>query len=219
MARQPPDRGADDASLLIELAAGDRQAFAMLFHRYQASVYRFARQMGGSRETAEDVTQDVFIALIQTAGRFDPRLGSVTTYLYGITRNLLRRRLRAGASQREVELDGVGESAPALQATAAAHSDLERAQAVATLRRAIAALPAHYREVIVLCELHELSYEEAARVVGCPLGTIRSRLNRARRVLGERCRLAADVSTTVPEGSVVRTEPRPRRCLAQEVVR
>lgn len=193
---------------MARIAAGDGQAFATVFERYQGPVFRFARQMGGSAETAEDVTQEVFVALMQTAARFDPSLGSVTTYLYGITRNVVRQRLRRQASRREVELSPSASDAPALSAAACAHDDLEREQALDALRRAIAALPAHYREVIVLCELHELSYEDAARVVGCPIGTIRSRLNRARRVLAERCRVSTHAPA--PHGTL----PATRRCLA-----
>ncbi len=72
---------------------GDQQAFAELFRRHQATVFRFARQMSGSRDVAEDITQDVFVTLMQQTDRYDPRRASLTTYLYGISRNLARRRL------------------------------------------------------------------------------------------------------------------------------
>jgi RNA polymerase sigma factor (sigma-70 family) len=87
-------------------------------------------------------------------------------------------------------------------------TDIDRANDLTRLRRAILALPVHHREVIVLCELHELSYEQAAQVVGCPVGTIRSRLNRARRALLDSPHTGGRRSDAAPE-------PRAgRRCLA-----
>jgi RNA polymerase sigma-70 factor (ECF subfamily) len=181
-----PGKPSDDETLAARMASGDGQAFEELFRRYQGRLYRFARQMGSSKETAEDVTQEVFVALMETGERFDPALGSLAVYLYGIARNLVRRRVRRTVTHPEVELDRLAEGG--LAAAAGSVLDrLERLEAVASLRRAIASLPARYREVIVLCELHEMSYEEAALVVGCPIGTIRSRLSRARRVLVQRC--------------------------------
>jgi RNA polymerase sigma-70 factor (ECF subfamily) len=199
----------EETALAARVASGDEQAFSTVFHRYQGQVYRYLRQMSGSSSTAEDVTQEVFIALMETSDRFDASKGSLKVYLYGIARNLLRRHVRRQSMQREVDLDHVTEVAlPVAGEGSDALADLERAEAIALLRRAIVALPPHYREVIVLCELHELSYEEAALIVDCPLGTIRSRLNRARRVLARKCRL--DAGASAQEASSLP----PRRCLA-----
>lgn len=203
-----PDGSDDEAMLAARTASGDEQAFATLFRRYQGPVYRFVRQMGGSTETAEDVTQEVFIALMEGSGRFDAERGSLKVYLYGIARNLLRRQVRKQRTHPEVELDRLPETAPAAAAVSDALADLERAEALNSLRRAILSLPAHYREVIVLCELHELRYEDAALIVDCPLGTIRSRLSRARRVLARRC--LSETDAPVPDGAPCP----PRRCLA-----
>ena len=202
-----PDGSDDETRLAARMAAGDEEAFATLFRRYQGPVYRFVRQMGGSAETAEDVTQEVFIALMKGGRRFDAERGSLKVYLYGIARNLLLRQIRKQISRPEVELDRLPESGPAAAAAPDALAHLERAEALASLRRAIMSLPAHYREVIVLCDLHELRYEDAALIVNCPLGTIRSRLSRARRVLARRYVVKDD--TPVRDGA-----PYPsRRCL------
>jgi RNA polymerase sigma-70 factor (ECF subfamily) len=208
MSLEPSDGLDDDATLAARVVSGDEQAFVTLFRRYQGPVYRFVRQMGGAAETAEDVTQEVFIAFMETGGRFDAALGSLRVYLYGIARNLVRRQLRKQTTHPEVDLDQLPETAPASLATAPdALAELERAEALASLRRAIVSLPARYREVIVLCELHEMRYEDAALVVSCPVGTIRSRLSRARRVLARRCLVEA--------GAPAREAARPpRRCLA-----
>jgi RNA polymerase sigma-70 factor (ECF subfamily) len=114
-------------------------------------------------------------------------MGSLGVYLYGIARNLLRRRFRTRVVHPEVEIERLAEGALPAPASEDVLDRLERSQALASLRRAISSLPTHYRETIVLCELHEMSYEEAALVIGCPIGTIRSRLSRARRLLAQRC--------------------------------
>jgi RNA polymerase sigma-70 factor (ECF subfamily) len=177
-----------------------------LFHRYQRMVYRFARQMSGRPDTAEDVTQDVFIALMQHGDRFDPRLGALGTYLYGMARNLVLRRLRQRGPRVEIDVASLGANPPrALVTETDPVDDLSRAERVAAMRRAILALPVHYREVVVLCELHGLSYEDAARIVACPIGTIRSRLSRAKQLLGETCRAreAAEILPPVPSTRVL----------------
>lgn len=177
----------DDADLVQRMAAGDRDAFATVFRRHQATVFRFSRQMLGSKEAAEDVTQDVFIALAQHAARYDGSRGSLSTYLYGIARHLVLQRHRRSHSRVEIDVDGAtGE--PALMTASRTVDDICRAQLVRELRIAILRLPVHYREVIVLCELNSLSYEEAASIIECPVGTIRSRLSRGRQLLLERCR-------------------------------
>ena len=158
--RQPDDE------LLRLSGAGDRDAFVTLFYRYQVMVYRFARQMSGRTDTAEDVTQEVFIALMQHGDRFDPRIGALSTYLYGMARNLVLRRLRQKGTRIEVDVASFDANPPrALMAETDPVEDLARAKRVQALRRAILALPVHYREVVVLCELNEVSYEDAARVV------------------------------------------------------
>ena len=180
------DSEPNDAELVGRMASGDRDAFAALFRRHQATVFRFSRQMLGSKEAAEDMTQDVFIALARNAARYEASRGSLSTYLYGITRHLVLRRNRASRSHVEVDIDGLSEE-PALATSSDPVEDLCRAQLLKDLRSAILKLPVHYREVIVLCELNGLSYEETASIVHCPVGTVRSRLSRARQILLQRC--------------------------------
>jgi RNA polymerase sigma-70 factor (ECF subfamily) len=184
---EPPD-----AVLLARLAEGDREAFADLFRRYQATIHRFARQMTGAKEDAEDVTQEVFLVFAEQHRRFDPALGSLGTYLYGIARNLVRRRRRQWKALTDpATLEETG--SPAIAASSDPLDAIARAERIGTLRTAILRLPLRYREVLVLCALNGVSYDEAARIVGCPVGTVRSRLHRARQMLSARCQ-AADVS-------------------------
>ena len=178
-----------DRELLSRLAAGDAEALAVIFRRHHATVYRFSRQMLGSREAAEDVTQDVFVALVKSAGRFDPAVASLSTYLYGIARNMVLQRYKRSRLRMEVNIDAIRpDDEPALAVSSDLAETLSRAAMTRQLRLAILRLPLHYREVVVLCELNGLSYEDAAAVAGCPIGTIRSRLSRARRMLIRRCR-------------------------------
>ena len=88
-----------DPELVGRMAAGDREALAIIFRRHHGTVYRFSRQMLGSKEAAEDVTQDVFVALTRSAGRFNPSVASLSTYLYGIARNLVLQHYKRSRSR------------------------------------------------------------------------------------------------------------------------
>ena len=178
-----------DPDLMARLASGDREALAAIFRRHHSTVYRFSRQMLGSKDAAEDVTQDVFVALTKGAARFDPAKASLTTYLYGIARNLVLQRYKRNRGRLEVNIDAAAVEDEAAFASGSDPAEaLARSQATRHLRRAILTLPVHYREAVVLCELNGLSYEEAATIAGCPVGTVRSRLSRARQLLIQRCR-------------------------------
>jgi RNA polymerase sigma-70 factor (ECF subfamily) len=178
-----------DEELLQQMLAEDGDAFEALYDRRQGSVYRFALRMSGSAELAEDVTHDVFIALMRDGHQFDPARGSVAGYLFGIARHCALKRLRRERSFVSIS-DGAGEGEDAplsleklLVAGDDPFADLTRSETIDLVRQAILALPEHYREVVALCSLGEMSYEQAASVIGCPIGTVRSRLNRAREIL------------------------------------
>jgi RNA polymerase sigma-70 factor (ECF subfamily) len=174
-----------DLDLIRRTAAGDREAFAGLYRRHHATVYRFARLMTGSGALAEDIVQEVFLVLMRNAARYDASRSTLCTYLYGVARHQTRRRL-----SRERRFVGLDEDA-ANQRPAAIDefpTELERRDDLQRLRCAILSLPSRYREVIVLCDLHDVSYAGAAATIGCALGTVRSRLHRARLLLGEKMR-------------------------------
>jgi RNA polymerase sigma-70 factor, ECF subfamily len=171
-----------DYELLRRAAEGERQAFELVYHRYHQVVYRFARAMTGRPDAAEDVTQEVFIALIKELPRYDPARAAFTTYLYGIARNLSRDRWRR--TQRRLVLEAIGLEQ---RSTTDDPFDLiERAQAATQVHRALRGLPLRYREVIILCDLHGLAYAEAALVVRSSVGSVRARLHRARQLLRQR---------------------------------
>jgi len=184
-----PPNTTSDAELLRLTLAGDEAAFTALFRRRQGGVYRFALHMSGSEALAEDVVQEAFIVLMRDGHNFDPSRGSVAAYLYGIARNHVLR-----AFERERTLvplaaeEGEGETCPDLVASDDPLGDLTRGEMIERLRQAVLALPAHYREVVALCELQELSYAEAAAALDCAVGTVRSRLHRARAMLAAKLR-------------------------------
>lgn len=179
-----------DSELQKRMLSGDREAFAELYRRHQRSVYSFALQMIGVRDLAEDVTQEVFMLLMREPVLYDHKLGSLKSFLLGVTRNFVLRRLkleRAFVSIENVEDQSILESAEG--------ESLTQNESIREMRHAILGLPPHYREVVVLCELQELSYAEAAEVLGCAIGTIRSRLHRARTMLTERLSAGEDRAT------------------------
>jgi RNA polymerase sigma-70 factor, ECF subfamily len=185
----PPPKMATpgDKELHARMRNGDRDAFAELYGRYHRSVFGFALQMTAVRELAEDVTQEVFMVLMRDTEVFDEKRGSLKAFLLGVTRNQVLRRLRQERTL--VSIENADE--PAI-ATEGGKDFMIQGESIREMLRAILRLPAHYREVVVLCELQELSYAEAAAVLGCAVGTVRSRLHRARQILAERLNAAPD---------------------------
>ncbi|HKV41768.1 MAG TPA: RNA polymerase sigma factor [Blastocatellia bacterium] len=188
--RQNRENRADlpDAELLLLMQSGDELAFQTLYRRRQATVYRFALQMSGSESVAEDVTQEVFMTLIKIAGQYDPNRSAITTFLYGIARNYVLRRLNSDKPYVALSEQGDGEESAPMEFVTDSDplAELTRNERIDTIRNAVVSLPPHYREVVVFCDLNELSYEEAAEVLGCAVGTVRSRLHRARKLLFEK---------------------------------
>ena len=164
-----------EAKLLKRLQAGDERAFETLYERHMPPVYRYALRMTGSAADADDVVQELFLALIREARGYDPVRGELRSYLYGMARRLILRRLPA-------EPPGDDDAPePAVEDDPFERLNLE--QRLTLVRTAVAALPASYREVVALCDLEELSYADAAATMGCAVGTVRSRLHRARAML------------------------------------
>ena len=179
-----------DGDLLRLTSAGDERAFLEFYRRHQGAVYRFALQMSGKAELAEEVTQDVFMVVMSAPQQFDPKRGSAGAYLYGIARNLVLRSLDREKPYLTVLDDPESEYSGRLAAEQDIAGEFAQTERIEYLRRAVLALPPAYREVVVLCDLHELDYTEAASVLGCAIGTIRSRLHRARALLMEKMRAA-----------------------------
>ena len=178
-----------DDDLLRLISKGQENAFVEFYRKYQSGVYRFSLQMSGKPEIAQEIVQEVFLTVMSAAKKYDSRRGSAAAFLHGIARNLLLRYL-----ERERPYAGAWEDVEEeLDALAAQHDvagELARNERVAMLHKAVLALPPAYREVVVLCDLNEVDYAEAAGLLGCAIGTIRSRLHRARALLLEKMRAA-----------------------------
>lgn len=172
----------EDWDLALRAAEGDINAFAVLVNRYQGPVIRFCYRMAGSMADAEDVGQETFVNLYRSLGRLR-RESAFSTVVFCYARNAMlnhlrnagRRRRRLEAFQQENAGAGVDPARPDVRAQAA--------DAAALLETGVAALPAEFREVFVLREFQGLDYQGIAAVVGCPVGTVRSRLARAREQL------------------------------------
>lgn len=185
---------ADDV-LLARIAAGDVDALAELFRRHQQAIYRFVLHLSGSAALADDVTQDVFVTVIREAGKFEPGRAAVPAWLCGIARNFVRRRLTLEKNTSSLDdQDTNSSSVPAV--TPDPIGDLTTAQRIDSLRRAVLRLPIRYREAVVLCDLQEMSYVDAAAAVDCPVGTLRSRLSRGRALLA--AKMQAEQRATAP---------------------
>jgi RNA polymerase sigma-70 factor (ECF subfamily) len=181
-----PDISDDD--LMPRLRAGDEDAFTFVFRRWQGPIFRFAVHMSGNRTLAEDATQEVFMTLIRQTAQFDSAKGKLGAFLFGIARNQVLKRLERErpytslAENWEDASDSRAESVT--QSSGAARSDDEvRAGVIDRVRQAILTLPPDYREVVALCDLEEMSYDEAAVALGCAAGTVASRLHRGRALL------------------------------------
>src|ERR1700733_10761979 len=196
-----------DVELLRRLSAGDHDAFLEFYKRHQGGLYRYAMHMSGSPQSAADVVQETFLTIIRHAGKFDEEKGTPAAFLFGIARNHLRKLhekegryvplseelgsgLSAEGSGDTGRPHGNGHSPAGAAQTQMILEGLERAQIAELLRDAILTLPEHYREPVTLCDLEGKSYTEAAALLGCPVGTVRSRLNRARSILLDKLRPA-----------------------------
>jgi RNA polymerase sigma-70 factor, ECF subfamily len=178
-----------DGELLQLSSKGSEDAFLTLFRRHEGPVFRFALHMSGRRETAEEVTQEVFLTLLSGEKLYAEVRGALQGYLIGVARNKVRRHLAATRVFDSAKLGQPSSSGPDLL------EDLSKGQEIEGLRSAILSLPPNYREVVVLCDLQDVTYAQAAQQLGCAVGTVRSRLHRARAILSaklrkcERCRV------------------------------
>jgi RNA polymerase sigma-70 factor (ECF subfamily) len=162
--------------LLERFRAGDADAFTEIYRAHGKAVFRFALLMTADEFKAAETTQDVFLWLIGHPGSFDPSRGELGAFLVGVARKLLKKRY--SEERRWVSLD---------ESTASSKSaSNEGAEDVLRLRKAIAGLPERYRAVVVLCDLEGRTYEEAALISECAIGTVRSRLHRARALLARK---------------------------------
>lgn len=176
-----------ESDLIKRCKNGDREAFNELFAQYERKVINIAYGMLSDRDDAYDAAQEVFIKVYKNISSFKEN-SSLSTWIYRITSNMcndfLRKRMRSSGTVsinavtdeegREMELR---DNAP-LPEEYVEHSEAQRA-----VRLAISGLSDEYREIITLCDVEDMSYEKIADILKCPVGTVKSRLNRARKAL------------------------------------
>lgn len=171
-------------ALLRRAVRGDECAFLALYQKHQGPLYRYALRMTGSPWAAEEVVQEVFLLLIREPQKYRAERGELGAFLYGVARNRVMKhleRLPREASLNQFSEDGNAWREPEDPLTPMMIA--EKSERIEQVREAILDLPADFREAVALCELEEMSYEEAAQACGCPVGTIRSRLHRGRALL------------------------------------
>lgn len=188
-----PLRQRADEDLMLEHAQGSEAAFAELVRRHQRSVLNYVFRMVNNRHVAEEITQEVFLALVRNAQRYEPT-AKFTTYLYAIASNLISKEwLRRKRRPRLFSLGNWGRQ----QAEEAAFNPLDqvsddracvlsrfqRVEISEAVNEALNELPAHQREAFVLHRCQQLGYDEIASITGSPAGTIKSRVVRAERAL------------------------------------
>jgi RNA polymerase sigma-70 factor, ECF subfamily len=178
------DQERDDL-LLRRAGKGDEDSFLVLYRQHQAALYRFALRMTRNAWAAEEIVQDVFMTLMRDPQKYDATRGTLGGFLYGIARNRVMKHLER--LPREIPLeekkeDGTG-TGIVLQDASTPATQAEKRERSEQVWSAVLELPAEFREAVILCELEERSYEEAAQLAGCPIGTIRSRLHRGRALL------------------------------------
>ena len=156
-----------DEALMLEFQGGSREAFEELFARYRVPLFGFFRRRLESKERADDLTQETFLAVIRATSRYQPR-ALVRTYLYGIALKLLaaerRRERRTDPTPQPDAMDGALDNS-------------------LWVRRALEKLDLSEREILMLREYEQLSYSEVAELLRIPVNTVRSRLFRARMAL------------------------------------
>jgi RNA polymerase sigma-70 factor (ECF subfamily) len=180
------DPAPSDIDLLRQMRAGTAAAFEALYARHQGPLFRFAALRCGSADSAADVVQEVFIGLLTDSFRFDPLRGLLRNFLFGVTRKLAMKHEPPGwrhDTLHEPDDDDAAEIASDAAGPLERMLGNEQAEQV---RRALALLPPHYRDVVILYEMHDLSYLEIAEICQLDIGTVRSRLSRGRAALAKR---------------------------------
>ena len=176
-----------EAELLQLSITGNESAFLVLYERLKAPIFRYAFYMTNSQSAAEEILQEVLILLLKSGHRYKSEQGDLSGFAFGITRNFVRRWKKRQRQTEELpgddaleRLSGVRSGPEELPAQVIRGEQVER------IRIAIASLPERYRQVVVLCDLCEFTYAEAASRLDCPVGTVRSRLNRAHVLLAQK---------------------------------
>jgi RNA polymerase sigma-70 factor, ECF subfamily len=176
---------ATDGELIGRCLKGDNRAWERIIERFRRKVFHIAYRFCGRHETAEDLTQEIFLRVFRSLDRFHQD-ADFSSWLTSVARNHCIDHYRATKREREVlvEDDGGGERAPAAYGNP--HRLIEEDDRRSLLRRGLERLPPKLREAVIMRDLQELSYQEMAGRLGLPEGTVKSRINRGREELSQR---------------------------------
>jgi RNA polymerase sigma-70 factor (ECF subfamily) len=176
-----------DEDLLDRCRLGDENAWRELVTRHSRKVFGLCYRFSGRVDEAEDLTQDVFLRVYQSLDRYRSSAGAFRTWLMTVARNHAIDHYRRRREERQRRDDGVeGEMELLPSSDEGPVMALERQERVQLVQRGLRTLPEELREPIILCDLQGLPYDEVAKVLELPLGTVKSRLNRGRLELAKR---------------------------------
>jgi len=171
-----------DEELLARSIEGDTNAFEVIVNRYKDRLYSFVLRFVGDSQTAEDIVQDTFLRAYRNRGSFQA-IAKFSTWIYTIAGNLAKSELRRRKRWRLLSLGVRDDSGSTLELPdlgSRPDTTTETALAERQIEEAIAALPERYREAVILRDIEGLDYDEISQIIGCPLGTVKSRINRGR---------------------------------------
>lgn len=175
-----------DTELLRQMRSGTAAAFQALYRRHQGPLYRFAVLRCGSPEVAADVVQEVFMGVLTDALRFDPLRGQLQHFLFGVARNLILKHEHLRGRGASLPDDDDPDADSAADDGAEPLARMLSNELADQVRCALAQLAPHYRDALILYEMHDLSYQEIAGICQVDIGTVRSRLSRGRALLAKR---------------------------------
>lgn len=187
----PKRRNTEETDLMGRLAAGDRQALDLIYRAEAREVYRFALAMCGNPAWAADAVQDAFVQVAEKPQGYDSNQGPLRAYLCGIARYKLLARWRESSGVDPIDDDF---DIPHTHSQSP-DAEISRSQDTQALWQAIARLPWVFREAVVLVDIQERTYIEAAQIAGVEINTLRTRLHRARKRLAQ---ALAPAATEVP---------------------
>ena len=172
----------NDKDLFAKVAADDEQAFALFVERYKNRLYNFIVRIIFEKETAEDILQDTFLRVYNQRKNYSPDF-ALSTWVYTIALNLVRSELRKRKLRKYLSLDFLKEES---DVELPDNTNPEPGMLKPLLDKAIAVLPEEYRTAFILCDINRLPYNEIAEIMRVPVGTVKSRINRARSMLREK---------------------------------
>ncbi|MBN1295890.1 sigma-70 family RNA polymerase sigma factor [bacterium] len=182
----PTHSGLSDEALMLRVKDGDHDAFSVLLDRYERQLFVFFLRQFGDEESARDYVMDTFLRVYRAASRYEPK-AKFSTYIYQIARNLAINESRKRDFRRTESLDEMSDESGMQFAGNQLNpaEEMEMRERVTLVQEALRELPEDQRTIIILVEYQELPYEKVAQIMGCSMGTVKSRMHRARQKIRE----------------------------------